>query len=171
MKNIVKSLVLFVLVFFVITGCNGTPKSGDEIDSNLNVDLIQGNFTDVQNKDWLLVELRIDGTDIGFNRSALAEEGFAEMYTLSFIEDRLSGVGAPNRFFAQYSLKDGNNISISAIAGTLMATFLEPEKLKEHEFFGWLQNAYKWRLSGDNFELFSKADNGAEAIMVFSAKL
>ena len=147
----VKTAMFVLLAASVLIACAGAPH-----------------FADVLDKDWKLSEVRIGGTDIGFERGKLADEGFGEVFTLRFDNERINGIGAPNRYFAPYTLGDKNSIAIKAIAGTMMAAFREPEALKEHEYFTLLQNTGKWNLVKGNLTLYSKNADGAEAVLVFS---
>jgi heat shock protein HslJ len=121
----------------------------------------------VLDKEWHLSAVRLNAKTIVIDRNALAEY-FDEIFTLHFSEGRLSGVGAPNRYFGPYTLADRQAISIGALASTLMAAFREPEELKEHEFFAYLQNVTRWNLAGENLYLYSRGDDGREAILVFT---
>jgi hypothetical protein len=58
--------------------------------------------------------------------------------------------------------------SVQPIAGTLMAAIREPEKLKEREYFNYLQNAYKWNYVDKQFELYTKNAEGVEAVLVYA---
>ena len=60
-------------------------------------------FSDVIEKEWKLIEVHIDGKNINFDRSALADDGFGELFTLTFDAQNLSGVGAPNRYSVPYT--------------------------------------------------------------------
>jgi len=170
MKNITKKIVILLLTLIVMISCKGTPEALNEQDASLNITVIQGSFADVIGKELILTGLYINGENTGFDRNALATEGFAEGYTLRFDEERFGGAGAPNRYFGTFSLGEDDSISISPAAATLMAALFEPEVLKEHEFFAWLQNTYKWNITGGNLELHSKADDGTEAVLVFAAE-
>ncbi|MDR1107166.1 MAG: META domain-containing protein, partial [Treponema sp.] len=127
-------------------------------------------FSDLLGKEWRLIEIRTGSSSIVFDRSRLASEGFGEIFTLNFDAERISGTGAPNRYFASY--KPGTDkdrtISVNPVAGTLMAPIVEPEKLKEREFFACLQNAYKWDINRENLELSTKGPDDREAVMVFT---
>jgi len=48
-----------------------------------------------------------------------------------------------------------------------MLAIREPEKLKEHDFFVYIQNVTKWNFVKENLELYSTGENGAEAVLVF----
>ena len=126
------------------------------------------NFADVSGKEWKLIEVQVKNNNIGFDRGALTTEGFGDIFTLTFDLERISGVGAPNRYVAPYTLDKNQAISIKTIAGTLMAPLRQPEKLKEHDYFKYLENSYKWDLSGGKLALLTKAEDGAEVKMIFS---
>jgi heat shock protein HslJ len=126
-------------------------------------------FSDVTEKEWRLAEIRTEPENIVFDRNKLADEGFAGIFTLNFNTGRISGKGAPNRYSAPYELTSSKdaNISIKPVAGTLMAPLVEPEKLKEREFFAYLQNTQKWDIVNGNLELTTKGPDGRKAVMVF----
>jgi hypothetical protein len=48
-----------------------------------------------------------------------------------------------------------------------MAPLREPEKLKEQNFFAYLQNTVKWNLAGGNLELYSTEEDGTGVVLVF----
>jgi heat shock protein HslJ len=124
-------------------------------------------FSGVQDKDWDLIELRIRPKNITFDRGQLEREGFDDIFTLRFDIERVNGAGAPNRFFAPYTLDDKQGITIKTMATTLMVPIREPEKLKEKDYFMYLQNTSRWNLNGENLELYSEAEDGGEAVLVF----
>jgi heat shock protein HslJ len=151
MNSFVKSMVLSGLAFFALAACNSGPK-----------------FTEVQDKEWRLIEVRGQQETITFDRSKLISEGFGNIFTLKLDPKQVSGMGAPNRYFGPYELGKSQAISFNKVAATLMAPIREPEKLKEHDYFAYLQNVYKWGLGKDaNLELFTKSEDGQEAVMVF----
>ncbi|GHV86858.1 hypothetical protein AGMMS50255_1540 [Spirochaetia bacterium] len=153
---ITKSMALTVLSLCVAIGtlcaaCVGAPQ-----------------FTEVQGKEWKLKEIRTDPGETLFDRRELQSEGFGDnLFTLKFEGDRMAGMAAPNRYFGPYEAGQGYDLTIKNIAGTLMAPFREPEKLKEHEYFIYLQNTYRWNVSNGNLELFTKDEDGREAVMFF----
>jgi len=97
----------------------------------------------------------------------LANEKAGDIFTLKFDAENLSGTGAPNRYSAPYSL-DGKNISVMPIRSTQMASLWQPEKLKEYDFFIYLQNLSEWALTGGRLELTSKTGDGQAVKMIFS---
>ncbi|GHV14849.1 hypothetical protein FACS189491_11590 [Spirochaetia bacterium] len=127
-------------------------------------------FTEAQGKEWKLLEIRISSEDIIFDRGELLSEGFGDVFTLKFEDDRVAGMAAPNRYFAPYELGQGQDLVIKNIAGTLMAPIREPEKLKEHGYFVYLQNTYRWNINKGNLELSTKGEDGREAVLVFTAE-
>ena len=152
MNSYAKLIAPVFLAVVVTTACQSGPK-----------------FSDVANKDWNLVKVHINSKDIDFDRNILKEEGFGEIFTLRFDdgEKRVNGVAAPNRYFSPYTLADKQEITIGAVAGTLMASINQPEKLKEQDYFTYLQNTYKWNLGGGNLELHSKTGDGADVVLFF----
>jgi hypothetical protein len=150
MNRYVKVAAFLSLMALMLITCAGAPQ-----------------FSGVQDRDWDLVELRTGWESIIFDRGQLEEEGFGDIFTLRFDVERVNGIGAPNRFFAPYTSDDKQGIAIKTIAATLMVSIHEPEKLKERDYFMYLQNTVRWNLKGQNLELYSKAEDGSEAILVF----
>ena len=151
MRVFSKLAIMFVLLLILAASCKSGPK-----------------FSDVSGKDWLLIEVKTEPQNISFNRQTLKTEGFENIFTLKFDKDRLAGVGAPNRYTAPYKVDKNQAMSIQMIAGTMMATIHEPEKLKEHDFYTYLQNVNKWNLSNNKLELYTKNADGVAAILIFS---
>ena len=148
----VKHLVIIGLAVVALGACGRSP-----------------NFSDVSGKEWLLVEIQTQPQNIVLDRDNLKADGFEKVFTLNFDTERLSGMGAPNRYFAPFALEKNQIIKIQPIAGTLMAPIREPEQLKERQFFDYLQNAYKWNFTKEGrFELYSKDGNGTEAVLIFN---
>ena len=125
-------------------------------------------FEDAVGRDWSLVEVRTGQQNITIDRNKSTNDGFGDIFTLHFDEGRISGVGAPNRYFAPYTLTDKQGMTIGIIAGTLMAALFEPENLKEHEFFAYLQNVERWNIVKGNLELYSKREDGSQTVLIFS---
>ena len=161
--KIVFSLLLLV---FVPIACAGAPS------------VEQANYTyapsfdDVIDRDWVLVELRVEvdakRDNVILNREKLTAEGFGNTFTLRFDIERVGGAGAPNRFFAPYTLASNQAITIGMLAATLMAAIRQPEELREHEFFELLQNVSKWDIVAGSLELHSQKDGDSEVVLVFA---
>jgi heat shock protein HslJ len=157
--NSFKTFFMVLVTAAAITlACASTPVSSSESTS-------EPSFF---NKDWNLVELKSESGNIIFNRNKMAAEEIGNFFFLRFDSERVSGVGAPNRFFGNYTLLDNQALRINPLASTLMATFREPEELREYEYFKYLQNASKWNLNRGKLEIYSKKDDGSEAILVFA---
>ena len=146
--------VLSVLAVIAGTSCQSAPASFAS--------------AGVLDKELKLIDVRVNNKSIGFSRDALAAEGFGEIFTLTIGSERLTGVAAPNRYIAPYTLGSDRSITVSRMAGTLMASIREPEKLKESEFFSYIENAYKWNMVKKNLELLSKGQDGSDVVLVFS---
>ena len=147
-----KFMTLLLIIIAMPIACTSTPK-----------------FSNVVDKDWKLIAVRGGPENITFDRSKLAGDGFADIFTLRFDKERVNGVGAPNRYFAPYTRTDNKQgISIKTIAQSQMAPLREPEYLKEQEFFAYLQNATKWNIADKKLELHSTGADGAEAVLVFA---
>ena len=126
-----------------------------------------GSSNEIPEKEWKLIEVYVNGRNTGFNRASL-NRGGAEMFTLTFKEGMVGGAGAPNRYNAPYTAGENKTVSIALVRATLMASILEPSSLREHDFFNYIQGAYKWNVINNNFELYSKLENGSEIRLVFS---
>ena len=152
MRTFAKITVMTVIALALFTVCKSTPK-----------------FSDVTGKEWLLVEIQTEPRNIEFDRTNLKSDGFGNIFTLNFDAERLSGVGAPNRYTAPYKVDKNQVISVQLIAGTMMAPIREPEKLKEQDYFTYLQNTYKWNFNKKTglMELNSKNADGKEAVLIY----
>ena len=128
-------------------------------------------FGDVEGREWKLVELR-RVTETVFIDREVDLYGFGEIYTIKFQEGRVSGMGAPNRFFGPYTVGGNRALRIGsedgALASTLMMPLVEPEFLREHEYFGYLSRVIRWDLRERNLKLFSSGEDGSEMVLVFA---
>jgi heat shock protein HslJ len=144
MNRYANKMAQWTAAVFIFAACAGAPQ-----------------FSTVMNRDWNLAEIRTGQQSITF------QECFGDIFTLRFDTERVNGIGAPNRYFAPYTLADKQGITIKTVAQTQMLAIREPEKLKEHDYFVYLQNAAKWNLAKENLELYSTGEDGAEAVLVF----
>lgn len=157
MKNIL--LLMLALGFVVLLfSCAGTPTPS------------LSDIADALNKDWKLVEVHIDNKNIEFDRKTLVKDGYGDIFILKIDAENISGTGAPNLYSGPYSISEDDPLSvkIGVVRSTLMAPIYYPEKLKEHEFFVYIQNTYKWGLSSGKLELHSKDNNGTAVVLFFS---
>lgn len=133
-------------------------------------------FRDAEGKEWILSELSTAasagsaGKTTFMDRQKLALNNMAGFYTISFREGRLSGLGAPNRYNGPYSTGANRLISIGNIASTMMAAFMEPEELKENDYFNYLSGAKRWDLLDGKLELYCLSRGGDEAILTFTLR-
>lgn len=153
MKTFAKIIIPAIMVLAVFSACKSAPK-----------------FSDITGKEWRLIEIRTDPRNIIYDRKDLEADGYGNIFTLNFDAERLSGTGAPNRYMAPYTLGEDQSITVQPIAGTLMAAFREPERLKEHDYFTYMENVYKWNYDkkAKQMELYSKNANEKEAVLVYS---
>lgn len=159
-----KLFILFYLTAVLLTECKSTPQA-EPVPETL---VIIQDFSDVKDREWNLMEIRINGKDIEFNRDALEKEGFRDVFTIIMDDQTISGTGAPNRYSAPYTLGEGQEINVQLVRATLMATIREPEKLREHDFFTYIQNTYEWKTTDSNLELKSKTAKGEDVVMVLN---
>jgi len=143
-------------------GNTSTPSVAERNETNRNAT----NVSDIEGNEWKLIEVYIDGRNTRFSRSTLPEE-LKNFFTVNFDAEIVSGVGAPNLYSAPYILGDNQTINIMLMRSTMMATFLEPENLSEHDFFTYMQNAYSWKLANNNLELLSKTAAGGKYVFAY----
>jgi len=152
MKNLLFALVAVTLLM----SCKSTGGTG---------------FSDVTGKEWKLIEVRISDTfnrEILFDRKALSRENAGNVFTIRFDNDNLSGTAAPNRYSAPFSLGEtSNSISVNPIRTTMMAALWQPERLRESEYYQYLQNIYRWELINGRLVLSSKSEDGREIRMTY----
>jgi heat shock protein HslJ len=157
-----------ILISAVLISCSSAPQPAGVTGS---VTLSDEGITDneLTGKEWQLIEVRINGVNNGFNRNDLTRIGLTaeEGFSLSFDADTINGIGAPNRYIAKYS-RTSNQISFSLIVATKMAAIFELDKLKEQEYFNYLQNADSWKIVNKNLELYSKTADGKAVILIFN---
>ncbi|MDR2034406.1 MAG: META domain-containing protein [Helicobacteraceae bacterium] len=130
----------------------------------------QANYTDIASKEWRLVKVKTDRGYIEMDRKALEKAGFFRAFTIVFETDRISGAGAPNRFFVPYEIGENQTISVKPIGVTQIASLTESEGFKESEFFSYLQNARAWNLDGDELTLSTVDSKGAKATLIFAGE-
>jgi len=159
-----KQLFSVLLTAALMAGCASTNASASGLrDAGTNT----ASPSTIEGNEWKLIAVYINGEDTLFWRDTLPKEP-GNLFTLTFGAELLSGVGAPNRYSAPYAMGDNQSISVMPMRSTMMAALFEPEKLNEHDFFTYLQNACEWKQVNNNLELLSKTQNGVEVRLVFS---
>ena len=123
-------------------------------------------FDAVLGKVWRLVAVQTAAGDKGFSRQAMEADGMGDFFSLSFDKERLSGVGAPNRYFAPYKVEQ-DSLSIEKMGSTLMASFREPKGLNEREYFAYMQQVKRWSLSGEELTLYSSDEESHGVLLLF----
>ena len=173
-----KTILVFLLIAGFISGCTSTTNISEniEVDVEKNGNINEGydlnnteitDFSEVVGHELRLTEVYVNGTKTQYNREALSDI-FSEAFILKFDEQRFSGRGAPNLIVATpYTLGENQSINIGLIPTTLMAAIFEPDHLKEHDFFKYIQSAYSWRITGGNLELYSRFEDNNEIKLVF----
>ena len=164
MNRYAKLAVFLFLTVLCLAVCKSTSEASDAANAGSRSSGVTdggSQFSEVTDRDWRLAQVRLDSETVEIDRTEPV------IFTLRF-EERVSGVGAPNRYTAPYTLADNQAVSIGQAATTMMASLFEPEKLKEQEFYNYLLNVYKWNLENGNLELYSKDADGAEAVLVFT---
>jgi len=152
-----RKMIFSFLIAVSIISCASNSGSG----SNSNV----GDF---KGKDWKLVEVWIDSKNINFDRKELVSHKADHIFTLKFDAENVSGTGAPNRYSAPYSIDEKQIISVMPLRSTQMASLWQPEKLREYDFFIYMQNISGWAINNGRLELTSKTDKGNPVKLVFS---
>ena len=109
------------------------------------------------------MEIKTDASVISIDRPDIV----SDFFMIRFDDDRVSGVGAPNRYFGPYTLGPGNAISIGLLGATLMSAFIELESLKEHEYFMYLANVTGWSFQNNSLELQTLDENGNSVVLVY----
>jgi len=169
MKNV--AMGLFCAAFFMPLIVFQSCASGAPVPESGAV------FMDVEGKEWLLSEVRSAGGTVRMDREKLEADGFSGIYTISFQEGlasnegRVSGMGAPNRFFGPFTAGNNRSLSLGNLASTMMMAFREPDGLREHEYFGYLSGVTRWDLRGGRLELYSSGSNRDEVVLVFDLSI
>jgi len=127
-------------------------------------------FKDVQGKEWTLLEIKSQGKTVSIDRKKLEAGNMGSAFTINFAEDRVNGVGAPNRYFGPYTVDSNNTLSIGLLASTMMAALFEPEGLKENEFLDYLSKAKHWDIRSKKLRLYSVNSAGADTVLIFGQK-
>jgi heat shock protein HslJ len=176
MQKCFNFLALGFVAIFTFTACvqtGRTVQTGRSGKSNVVVETMEmsSSFDEVQGKVWVLDELvSEDGSTTVINRQKMEADGMGDAFTLIVDAERISGKGAPNRYFSPYTLGPDQEISISPIAGTLMMSFVEPEDIQEREYYNYLEQVNQWLLTGDKLELYSETPEGDPIILVYTSK-
>jgi len=125
------------------------------------------NVTSIFGKAWNLTEIRLPNRTIHLNRNEL-KGNQADIFTMVIDKDRISGKGAPNRYFTSYKAGPDNTLTLQPIAGTMMASLaFDPERIHEAEYFQYLAKVTSWKLNQNKLELTSTDAADKSLVMVF----
>jgi hypothetical protein len=131
-------------------------------------------FKEIQGKNWKLVEVRINTSNsrdpVKFDRMRLKSEGMDDIFVLSFnTAAEVSGKAAPETYTASYEWGDGQSLSFKQVNITHTDRVIAPERLREAEYFAFLEKINRWGYSQNKLELYSTTPNGQETILIFTA--
>jgi len=124
-------------------------------------------FSAVMNRGWILSEIRTGSQTVTLDRDNHIEQGFGDIFTLRFGDDRVYGVAMPNSFSGPYALGTDRALAFGPMINTMMAAFIEPEEITEGEFLGLLSNVSEWDLVDGYLELRAATEDGVETVLVF----
>ena len=161
MKNPTITLLTITAILTILISCASGVSAQDNSIPARDSGAV---FADLEGKEWLLSGITRSGQTVHLDRNAI---GMAGAYTISFQDNRVSGMGAPNRYFGPFSTGPGRALSIGNIASTLMAAIFEPEALKEHEFFAYLARISHWDLRDGSLELHSSDNDESLVVLTF----
>jgi heat shock protein HslJ len=150
-----KTIVIISFLFFIPAIFVGA--SGRSMDPSSTA------FSELQNRKWLLAEVKNGPDVISIIRDGVPKE----IYTLVIQTDRLVGSGGGNNFFASYTVGENYAISIGRIASTRMMPIFEMKEFTEYDYFLHLERADRWTLRNGKLELHTYDKNRAEIILIF----
>ena len=161
MKNRFNLLILSIpLIILLAISCVGTSNNKDNASRAV--------FSSVMEKEWSLIRVKVGDNETLINRETLANDNTGDLYTLKFSADLLSGKAEPNTYSAPYTINEAEQtISIMPMRTTLMASFRQSVGLAEHDYYTYMNNAYKWEFAGNNLILHSKTADGQNVQLVF----
>jgi len=162
MKKALVMLMAAVVVCFI--SCSST-------NNNSNSSVKVTSFADAIGKEWKLIEVyaQIDPfhKKVIYDREHLRKEKIEKTYTLNLTASGISGTAAPNTYSAPYGRGQGQELTIQQIRSTQMPPIVQPEKLQEFTYFGYLQNIYEWHIKNNKLEFSSKTDEDHQVRLVF----
>jgi len=153
---------LFILMIILLPACTSSSKKKSGSGASAKIYGID----DFVNIEWFLEEFKTGSQVTKINRTQKGND-FSDYFSLLMDWENISGTGAPNRYNSWYKTEDGNGMYIGVIRRTLMATFVEPEELKEYQFFTFLEKVNKWKYNGEKLELYTVDENDKETVLVF----
>jgi len=148
------------LISLFTVSCAGASKNTDKAGRSI--------FSNITEKEWSLIKVRVADNETLIDREALTKDNAGDLYTLKFDANFLSGKAEPNTYSAPYTINEAEQtISIMPMRTTLMASFRQSVGLAEHDYYTYMNNAYKWEFAGNNLILHSKTADGQNVQLVF----
>ncbi|MDR0472102.1 MAG: META domain-containing protein [Treponema sp.] len=159
----------FLFALIVLSCANGKDTKNSRAANDAPSGGVGSGIDSIEGKEWLLEELKTGSEIVRINRT---QDGFdfGGIYSLTIAEKLISGMAAPNRYSAPYTAGEGKSLTIGLAISTMMAAIVEPESLKEHEFFAYLGKVIRWDLNDGRLELYTSDESGNEAVLVFTLK-
>jgi hypothetical protein len=132
-------------------------------------------FKEIQGKVWKLVEVRINAANsrdpVTFDRMKLKSEGMDDIFILSFNTlAEVNGTAAPETYTASYEQGEGQSLSLKQVNITHTDRVIAPERLREAEYFSFLEKINRWEYSQNRLELYSATPGGQETMLIFTAE-
>ena len=125
----------------------------------------------LQNTNWKLIEVKTGDERLNISRDILAESGNADFFTLTVLNEKISGRGAPNRFMGPVQFGENGALTTGQLAGTLMALLAMPEgiPIDEAAYYRYLSGATHWSLQADDSLVIESAapEDGATVTLTF----
>jgi hypothetical protein len=128
---------------------------------------------DIQGKEWKLVEVRIDPADLSrdailFDRAKLKTEGQGDIFVLAIDTAGVKGKAASEAYTASYEQGDGQAFSLKQMNIAPADKSIAPERLREADFFAFLEKTKRWELSQNRLELYSETLDGINTVLIFT---
>jgi hypothetical protein len=100
----------------------------------------------------------------------LKSEGMDDIFVLNFNTGaEVSGKAAPETYTASYERGDGQSLSFKQVNINHTDRVIAPERLREAEYFAFLEKINRWGYSQDKLELYSTTPDDQETILIFTA--
>jgi heat shock protein HslJ len=124
---------------------------------------------DVEKTEWILSEFRVAGKTVQADRRKFEANNMGGIYTITFEEDKVNGMGAPNRYFGPYQAGDNNALTLQPVGSTMMAAIVtDPQRITAPPYFQYLSKVKSWKVNQNKLELTGSDTANKPLTMVFS---
>jgi heat shock protein HslJ len=161
-RNFVSASIILFSILMVLSCATSGAAEGRSAGNANSPETQSVPIADIQGKDWILGEVRINSATVRINRP-----NNIECFTLRFDGERMGGIAHPNRYFAPYTAGEGNSLSIGLAVATQMAPLFEIDGLREHEYFAYLSKVKSWDIRNGKLELTGSGENGEALVLVY----